>query len=77
MEYEVRILRGPNWWENEGYEISEAEWQRVVEANAAMRMSRAAEAAYPEGVLQYESPNLAEWQDTRADTLSGSIFGAG
>ena len=61
MGYEVRILRGPNWWENEGYEISEAEWQRVVEADPEMRMSGVAEAAYLEGVLQYENPNLAEW----------------
>ncbi len=61
MGYEVRVLRGPNWWENEGYEISEAEWQRVVEADAAMRMSGTAEAAYPEGVLRYESPSLVEW----------------
>ncbi|MFF4259769.1 hypothetical protein ACFY1L_52345 [Streptomyces sp. NPDC001663] len=38
MGYDIHITRRANWWDDEGPEITTAEWETVVEADAELEM---------------------------------------
>jgi hypothetical protein len=62
MGYDLHITRRKEWFSDEGLEITDLEWRTVVEADAEMRLTGAAELELPSGeALRYENPNLAEW----------------
>ena len=64
MGYDLHITRRPKWFAREGPVITDAEWRTLVEADAELRFSGAAEHELASGaVLRYENPLLAVWTD--------------
>jgi hypothetical protein len=54
MGYDIHITRAPEWWgDNAGYQISEAEWYALVDADPELRPST------PNDI--YHSKSLVLW----------------
>jgi hypothetical protein len=74
MGYDVHITRKRAWHDEDGEEISLAEWLAVVEAGPAMRLDGHAEARLAGGaVLTVESEGLAVWTGWSGHGRSGGM----
>lgn len=62
MGYDVHITRKARWSDEDGAEISQAEWTAIVNSDPEMRLDGFAQASTPAGdVLRYENEGLAVW----------------
>lgn len=62
MGYDIHITRKENWFEDEGKEITEAEWKSYVNSDSELRLSGFAEAESSLNItLRYVNPLLADW----------------
>jgi hypothetical protein len=62
MGYDVHITRKDDWSDEEGPEISLAEWLAVVDADPEMRLEEYAETRLDsEGVLRMKKKSLSVW----------------
>ncbi len=62
MGYDLHITRKENWHDDDGPEISLAEWELLIATDPEMRLDGYAEAQLPNGgVLRSDDPSLAVW----------------
>jgi hypothetical protein len=62
MGYDVHITRKQHWWDEEGPDISLAEWLAVVEADRDMRFDGHAETQLGDGsILRFRNEGLSVW----------------
>lgn len=67
MGYDLHITRRKDWFEEDGPEISLAEWRDYVAQDPELRLDNQAEATTPAGeTIRYENEGLAVWTGTTA-----------
>lgn len=62
MGYDIHITRKANWFDEEGDQITSAEWMAYIRSDPEMRLDGYAQANLRDGsVLRVDDPTMAVW----------------